>query len=143
MGSSHTALLSHVLVPVAEADDARTTAAALDRYDPDRVTVLHVVEKGEGVPDKTPVEQSEEIAAASFDAFRETFPDADEQIAYDREVVEAIFEAAADVDATAVAFHSREGSRLVQLIAGDRTLQLVTDPALPVVSLPTPPDAPE
>ena len=71
-------LLSHVLVPVATENDARVTAEQLAPYNPDHVTALHVVEKGGGTPDKTPVEQSEVIAEGSFAAVREEFPDADD-----------------------------------------------------------------
>lgn len=129
-------LLAHVLVPVANEEDARATARALAPYDPGRVTALHVVEKGEGVPDKTPVEQSEEIAAASFAAVREAFPDADERVDYDRDVVEAIFGAAAEIDASAVAYRSRGGGRLVQFLSGDMSLELVTRADRPVIALP-------
>jgi len=57
----------------------------LEPYDPEQVTALHVVEKGGGVPDKTPVEQSEELAADSYAAVRTVFPDADDHTAYDRD----------------------------------------------------------
>ncbi|WP_254535534.1 universal stress protein [Halomarina litorea] len=134
-------LLANVLVPVANVEDARSTAAALARYDPDRVTVIHVVEKGGGAPDKTPVEQSEGIAAESFDAFRETFPDAATEMRYDDDIVGAVFDAAREMDASAVVFLPRGGSRWVQLLSGDRTLALVTETDRPVVALPGGADA--
>lgn len=129
-------LLSHVLLPVANEGDALATARALEPYDPDRVTALHVVEKGEGVPDKTPVEQSEEIAERSYAAVREVFSDADEHTAYARDVVGAIFEAAEAVDATAVAYRSRGGGRIMQFLSGDLSLKLVTKSDRPVIALP-------
>jgi nucleotide-binding universal stress UspA family protein len=129
-------LLAHALLPVANEDDALATAQALEPYETGRVTALHVVEKGEGVPDKTPVEQSEELAAESYAAVRTVFPDADEHTAYDRDVVEAIFEAAGVVGASAIAYRPRGGNRLVQLLSGDLATELVTDAPVPVVALP-------
>lgn len=129
-------LLSHLLVPVANEEDARATARALSSLSPGRVTVLHVVEKGDGVPDKTPVEQSEQVAARSYAAFRTVFPHADERITYARDVVGAIFEVADQVDASAIAYRSRGGNRLVQFLSGDRSLKLVTNADRPVIALP-------
>lgn len=134
-------LLAHVLVPVADAADARATANALAAHEPDRVTVLHVVEQGGGVPDKTPVEQSAAVAEAAFDAFRETFPGIETETAYAVDVVEGVLEAARAVEATAIAFRPRGGSRVVQLLAGDRALRLVTEADRPVVALPRDEDA--
>ncbi|RLM52203.1 MULTISPECIES: universal stress protein [unclassified Halorubrum] len=129
-------LLGHVLLPVANEEDALRTARALDPYDPARVTALHVVEKGDGVPDKTPVEQSEELAAESYAAVRTVFPDAAEHTAYARDVVEAIFDAADEVDASAIAYQPRGGNRLVQLLSGDLSAEIATDAPVPVIALP-------
>ncbi|WP_114578358.1 universal stress protein [Saliphagus sp. LR7] len=129
-------LLDHVLLPVAHEEDARETALALEPYQPRRVTTLHVVEKGEGVPDKTPVEQSEAIAEESYAAVRRVFPYAEDHTAYERDVVEAIIDAADEVDASAIAFRSRGGNRLVHFLSGDLSLKLVTNADRPVIALP-------
>ena len=129
-------LLGHVLLPVAHEEDALATARALEPYDPERVTALHVVEKGGGVPDKTPVEQSEDLADESYAAVRTVFPDADDHTAYARDIAEAIFDAADEVNASAVAYRSRGGNRLMQFLSGDISQKLVTDAPLPVIALP-------
>lgn len=129
-------LLSHVLLPVAHKEDALATAIALKPYDPEQVTALHVVEKGEGVPDKTPVEQSEDIAEESYTAVRTVFPDADDHTAYGRDIVGEIFAAAEEVDASAVAYRARSGNRIMQFLSGDLSLKLVTQGDRPVIALP-------
>ncbi|WP_336325558.1 universal stress protein [Halovenus sp. HT40] len=129
-------LLGHVLLPVANEEDALATATALEPYDPEHVTALHVVEKGRGVPDKTPVEQSEEVAEESYDAVRTVFPDADDHTAYGRDVVDEIFAAAEEVDASAVAYRARSDNRIMQFLSGDLSLKLVTQGDRPVIALP-------
>jgi len=129
-------VLEHVLLPVAHEEDALATARQLEPYDPEHVTALHVVEKGEGVPDKTPVEQSEGLAEESYAAVREVFPAADEHTAYGRDVAGAIFEAAEEVDASAIAYRARGGNRIMQFLSGDLSLKLVTNADRPVVALP-------
>lgn len=129
-------LLAHLLVPVANADDARATAQVLRDYSPGKMTVVHVIEKGEGVPDTKPLEQSEQLARESLDAFGEFFPDADEQIAYGRDVVATIIDVAAEVEASAIAFRPRGGSRVTQFLSGDPALRLVTECDRPVIALP-------
>jgi nucleotide-binding universal stress UspA family protein len=131
-------ILAHALVAAATEDDARATARALAPYKPDRVTAVHVVEKGEGVPDKTPVEQSEAIAADAYHAVREVFPDAAEHTAYGRDVAATIVAAAAEVDASAIVYRPRGGSRLTQLLAGDVAARLVSNATRPVIALPDP-----
>jgi nucleotide-binding universal stress UspA family protein len=135
-GTPELDLLGHVLLPVANEKDALATANALEPYGPAQVTALHVVEKGGGVPDKTPVEQSEELAEESYEAVRSVFPDAGEHTAYSRDIAEAIFESAEEVDASAIAFRSRGGNRLMQFLSGDISMELVTDADRPVIALP-------
>jgi nucleotide-binding universal stress UspA family protein len=135
-GDDDSDLLTHVLVPVANETDAGTTAAALAPYRPEHVTAVHVVEKGGGVPDKTPVEQSEDVAAAAYAAVRTEFPDADDHTAYARDVVDAIVETGEEVGATAIAYRPRGGGRLAQLLSGDLSQQLVVNASLPVIALP-------
>lgn len=129
-------ILAHVLLPVAHEKDARATATELEPYQPKHVTALHVVEKGEGAPDKTPVEQSEQVAEESFAAVRTVFPDADDHTAYGRDVVAEIFEAANEVGASAIAYRSRDGNRIMKFLSGDLSLKLVTQADRPVIALP-------
>lgn len=133
---THRNLLEHVIVPVANETDAEQTARVLEPYSPNHVTALHVVEKGEGVPDKTPVEQSHQLAAESFAAVREVFPSADEHTAYGKDIVVAIFEATDEVGASAIAYRSRGAGRIMQFLSGDLSLKLVTQAEHPVIALP-------
>lgn len=133
-----TALLGHVLLPVANEEDAAESALALAPYDPERVTVVHVVEKGGGAPDKTPVEHSESVADKSFSVARQTFPDAGTKTVYETDVTDGIFRAADASDVTAIAFRPRGGNRLVQFLAGDISMDLITEAPVPVVALPDP-----
>lgn len=130
-------LLEHVLVPIADKTDATRTAEQLDAYTPQRVTVLHVVEKGGGGIDKTPVSYSEEAAADAFEAFQEVFPDAETHTAYASNVVKEIHKRATTLDATSIAFRSQGGNRLLQFISGDRSIKLITGTDIPVIVLPT------
>ena len=128
-------LATHLTVPVTNADDARATARPLKEYQHAEVAIVHVVEKAGGALDKLSLEQAEELAQESFAAFREFMPDVEVELVYDENVVGGIVDLAVEVNASATAFRPRGGSRLVQLLTGDKTLKLVTSSDLPVVAL--------
>lgn len=134
-----TGLFDHVLVPVADPDDAHATCRAVR----DRLTgpavLVHVIEKAGGGIDKASVEQREEYAEEIFDAAREVLGDdvpVETQIHYGTDVSETIFAAATDEDASAIVITPRGGSRWVRLLTGDVALDLVTETDRPVVVLP-------
>lgn len=136
-------ILSHTVLPVASDDDAEETCAALRPYldSVDHVTAVHVIEKGGGAVDKAPLAKRRSDAEEFLGIVESSLCDdvaVDTRIAFGTDVVETIFEEVRAVDATAVAFRPRGGSRIVQFLAGDTANKLVTDPALPVISLPEP-----
>jgi nucleotide-binding universal stress UspA family protein len=136
-----TDLFERVVVPVASPEDARASGRALDLHlDPgDSVVAVHVIEKAGGAPDKAGVEQREEYATDVFDALRDSLG-SDRRIETDlrfaTDVTDAIFEAAAEHDASAVVITPRGGSRWLRLLTGDVALDIVTETDRPVVVLP-------
>ena len=128
-------LAAHLVIPVATADDARATARFPREYPHGEGTVVHVVEKTGDAPDKLSLKQAERLAEESFATFQEVMPDIEAELIYDEDVVEGIVALAVAVNGSAIAFRLRGGSRLVQLLVGDRAHKLVTKPYLPVIAL--------
>lgn len=136
-------LLDHVLLPVATESDAEETCAALEPYldEVQRVTAVHVVEKGGGAIDKAPLAKRREDAAEFLAVVDSRLGDrvaVDTRTAFGTDVVDALFDAAADAGASAIVFRPRGGSRIVRLLSGDTASDLVTEPAIPVIALPDP-----
>jgi len=134
-----TDVLDRTLLPVANEADAEASCRALRPYVGTSVVACHVVEKAGGAPDKASVEQREQAAEEAFAVVRDALgdqTDVETTIRYDTDVADAIFAAAADVDATAIVFTPRGGSRWVRLLTGDVALDLVTETDRPVVVLP-------
>jgi nucleotide-binding universal stress UspA family protein len=147
-GRDPSALLSRPLVPVASEDDAvETCRVAFPRIAAagGRPVVVHVIEKAGGAPDKASVEQREAAAEAAFDAVRDCAADAgievDTEIRYGTDVAETILDAADEVDASAVVFHPREGSWLLDLLTGNVRDRLIERSDRPVIALPDDPEA--
>jgi nucleotide-binding universal stress UspA family protein len=134
------ALLERVVVPVADEQDSRATAAAVSQHvhEVQSVVAVHVVEKGGGAVDKTPVEKRRADAAELLSVVESRLDDevaVETRVVFGTDVAETVVETALDVEATAIAFRSRGGSRLVRFLSGDTAARLVNDPELPVVSL--------
>ena len=136
-------LLEHPLLPIANEDDAERTAAAALPYIAaagGSVTLVYVLEKAGGAMDKAPVEQREELAEAAFAVFREAAEEAgvpvDSEVHYDTDVVDAVFDAADEADATAIVFRPRGGRSVLDLLTGDVRDRIVTESRRPVVVLP-------
>lgn len=136
-----------VYVPIADPEDAEATARALQHYahEDAEIIVTHVVEKGEGVPDKASVEQREEYAEEAYETFLDVLPDEWGTVRfvtlYGRNVAETIVDAATDADATVIAFTPRGGSRWARLVTGDVARDLIENSEIPVISLPEPPSS--
>ncbi len=143
MAGDDESLLRRVVLPVATEDDVRATLAAFRPYLPavESVIAVHVIEKAGGAPDKAPLEKRE-TDAANILAIVESQIDGDvpveTKVAYGTDVVDTLFEMAMDVNASAIVFRPRGGSRLIRLVTSDTSTRLITDPPLPVIALPAP-----
>lgn len=141
-------LLSRPLVPIASEEDARSTMATiLPRLEPTggSFVAVHVIEKAGGAPDKASVEQLEGRAADIFDIVEELATDAgvavETDLRFHTDIVEGVFQAADDHDASAIVFTPREGSRWIELLTGNLTRNLVKRADRPVIALPHDTDA--
>ncbi|MGQ4555142.1 universal stress protein [Halobellus sp. GM3] len=137
-------LFARPLLPVANDDDAeRTLSIAFPRVAAaaGRATVVHVIEKAGGAPDKAPLEQREEAAEALFGRVREAADDAgvdvETELRYGTDVAQTIIDTARDADATAIVFTPRSGRKWWDFFSGDVRETLTTDSDIPVVVLPS------
>jgi len=135
-------LMDTVVVPVADPEDARETARALAPYltADTELLVVHVVPKGEGVPDKASVEQREAYAESAYQEFLAELPE-DVSMSpvtlYGRDVGDTIVEGALEAGATAIAYTPRGISRWLKLLTGSVSTDLIENDALPVLVLPS------
>ena len=126
------------VLPVASAEDARTTcagAAAHLRRAGGRAVVVHVIE-GTAPSDGEHPEHAAETFAAAREAFDAAHIDVETRLEYGESIPEVVFTVADEVDASAIAFTPRAGGRWLKLLSGDLTSVLVTESDRPVVVLP-------
>lgn len=67
-------LTGQLVAPVADEEDARASATAINEYPRDRHAVVSGVENGGGLSDTLSVEQAELLAEDSFAVFRDISP---------------------------------------------------------------------
>lgn len=138
-----TDLLGRVLVPVANEDVAEQTAVMAREYlDADsEVQVLHVVQDEQAFAEESEAEW-EAFAEDAFERFRAVYgDDVETAVRHGTDIAETIFAVADDVEATAILFVPRGGSRWRQLMSGDVARTLVSEADQPVVALPRPDEA--
>jgi len=132
-----------VLVPVANEDDGKATAAALRPYVAGAdctVIAVHVIEKAGGAPDKASVEQRKQFARDIFAVVTDGLADTDitleTELRYGTDIASALIDAAHELDASAIVFTPRGGSRWRKLLTGDVTHNLVNNSDIPILALP-------
>ncbi|KAB1186601.1 MULTISPECIES: universal stress protein [Haloferax] len=133
-------LFDHIVVPIANEDDAIATATALSPHldTLQRITAVHVIEKGGGVVDKAPMEKRLSDATRILSALESRLDDdvpIETRVEFGTNPAETIVETALDANATAIAFLPRGGNRFVRLLSGDTADRLVANSEVPVVSL--------
>lgn len=138
-------LFDRLLLPIASEEDVDATCTAFHPYvdaNDTRLTVVHVIEKTPGYPDKAPLGARREQARRVFRLVHQRFADVarlpSTDVRYGSNVVEEILVAADGVDATAIGFVPRARRRLTRMLAGDVAYRLVTTSRRPVVVLPRP-----
>ncbi|WP_128906676.1 universal stress protein [Halorubrum amylolyticum] len=136
-------IFHRVVVPVANRDDAASTATALAPYVENTdcsVISVHVIEKTGGAPNKAPVAKLEQRAKDIFAIITEDFDTTgipiETDLRYGTDIASSILDAAHDGNASAIVFTPRGGSRWRKLLTGDVTHNLVTNSGVPILVLP-------
>ena len=133
---------SRVVVPVADRDDAASTAATLRSYiaGDSRVIAVHVLEKAGGPPDNASLEQRERRAVEVFSTVTEGFADSgvvvESELRYGTDIASTIVDAAHVRSASGIVFTPRGGRRWRTLLTGDITHDIVRSSGIPIVVLP-------
>ncbi|MEM4780687.1 MAG: universal stress protein [Halalkalicoccus sp.] len=133
-----------VLLPVSTEEDARVTSRAARSYFDGRaegLVFVHVIEAGGDGPAKTSPAALKERAGDVFAAVREPFERDDPvrtELRSGPDVIEEVFGAADEMDASAIAFVPRSGNRLTKFLGGDHERRLTRENHLPIIVLPQP-----
>lgn len=132
-------ILTHLLVPIANEDDARATCRELESsLDPsvETITVVHVIEKAGGYMDKAPLEARQEQAETVFSIVEDYFddgPNIRRELRYSTNVIDEIVATADELDVTAIGFTPQSGGRVREFLSGSLSYRLITESHQPVV----------
>lgn len=135
-------LLSNIIVPVGNKEDALTTIEALLPYingNSEEITFVNVIEKGGGTIDKASVKQREIESKNIFSIVKEKLKDADvsikTEILYGEDIAKTIIDKSDEVNATSIVFTPRGGGRWIKLLTGDVTINLIKKSNIPIIVL--------
>ncbi|MCL9813668.1 universal stress protein [Natranaeroarchaeum aerophilus] len=144
-----TQLTTRVLIPIAHEDDAERTCDAIIEHlssedASSKFTIVHVIEKGGGTPDKAPLAAREDQAERIFSLVEQRLQAAgyetESRLEYGTDVAEVLSDVAVDIDATSLVFVPRPQGRLSRLLTGNASTRLISDAPVPVIALPQPTD---
>lgn len=134
------ALFERVVIPVASEADARMASETILPYLEQvggAAIVVHVIKYAEDGVFPSPPSMQEADADAMFDIVREnTDVVVQTRKAYGTDVAAAILDVAKEVNASSVVISPRPKNRVIRLLSGDTALSLVTNPEIPVLSIP-------
>jgi nucleotide-binding universal stress UspA family protein len=131
---------THLLVPVANPDDAERRCDALEQYlgpEVERITIVHVIERTEGYLDSASPEALEQEADQLFSYVEdhlEDGPEPDCELRYGTDTVEEIVVTADELDVSMIGFTPRPNDRLHQLLSENTSYRLITESHHPVVA---------
>lgn len=130
---------THLLVPIANVDDAERTCRELNEHldsNLEELTVVFVIEQTEGFMDTTSPTALEQEAEKVFSYVENYFDDGlaiRRELRYGHDAVEEITAAADELDVSAISFTPRPKTRLQQLLSENTSYRLITESEYPVV----------
>lgn len=133
-------MFSHLLVPIANRDDAERTCAQLVQSiesDIDVITVVFVIETTDGYPDRTSPAAMKREAEWVFSYVEEYFhegPEIRRELRAGNEPVAQIIAAADELGVSAIGFSPRPKTTLQRILTANHSYRLITESHYPVIA---------
>ena len=129
-------IMHEVVVPVSNKQDTEKTVKELSYFDPDHITIVHLVENNE----QTPKDVHEDVADELHSIVLEEFEDAEFELVQSDDIVKSISETAMEKEATSIVFRPAETTRIANVFSQSNNLRMITNFSIPVIALPDPED---